>query len=123
MRDRPTDRIEDYRLISGAFKSRRGQLGGAFRAIGPHTDTLRILSSGVDHQYGWEHVSVSLEDRCPDWAEMCWVKDQFWTEDECVVQYHPAKKDYVNHHPYCLHLWKPLRFELPTPPTILIGPK
>ena len=39
---------------------------------------------------GWEHVSVSLpgQSRCPRWDEMCFIKDLFWAEDECVVQYH-----------------------------------
>lgn len=40
---------------------------------------------------GWEHVSVSLSNRCPTWEEMCMVKDIFWGEDECVIQFHPPK--------------------------------
>ncbi len=64
---------------------------------------------------GWEHVSVSHSHRCPTWEEMCRVKDMFWNEDECVVQYHPPKSEYVNNHPYCLHLWRKCGedFELP----------
>lgn len=38
---------------------------------------------------GWEHVSVSLSNRCPTWEEMCMVKDIFWGEDECVIQFRP----------------------------------
>ena len=67
---------------------------------------------------GWEHVSVSVHDqptRTPSWAEMCAVKDLFWTSDECVVQYHPPKSDYVNNHPGCLHLWRPTAMNLPRP--------
>lgn len=30
---------------------------------------------------GWEHVSVSLRNRCPTWDEMCLVKDIFWRDD------------------------------------------
>ncbi|MEZ3438614.1 MAG: hypothetical protein K1W18_07020 [Oscillospiraceae bacterium] len=64
---------------------------------------------------GWEHVSVSFSTRCPTWEEMCKVKDMFWNEDECVIQYHPPKSEYVNNHPYCLHLWRKCgeNFELP----------
>lgn len=64
---------------------------------------------------GWEHVSVSYPNRCPTWEEMCRVKNMFWNDDECVVQYHPPKSDYVNNHPYCLHLWRKCGkdFELP----------
>ena len=68
----------------------------------------------------WEHVSVSFKNRVPTWDEMCQIKDIFWGEDETVVQYHPAKQDYVNRHPYCLHLWKPIDQELPKPPKILV---
>lgn len=48
---------------------------------------------------GWDHVSVSFMNRCPTWAEMCKVKDLFFREDECCVEYHPAKSEYVNIHP------------------------
>lgn len=76
---------------------------------------------------GWEHVSVSVgekgkkQNRCPTWGEMCWVKDQFWDDTDCVIQYHPVKKEYVNMHPYVLHLWKPIGVELPTPESIMVG--
>lgn len=32
-------------------------------------------------------------------------------------------KDYVNYHPYCLHIWKPQRAILPMPPSCFVGPK
>lgn len=72
-------------------------------------------------QGGWEHVSASLPARCPTWEEMCLIKDLFWDESDCVVQYHPSKKDYVNNHPYCLHLWRPTDAVMPTPPAFMIG--
>lgn len=78
-----------------------------------------IASDGA----GWDHVSVSLPNRCPTWAEMCLVKDLFFSPEETVIQYHPASADYVNHHPFCLHLWKPQGIDLPKPPTYLVGPK
>lgn len=69
---------------------------------------------------GWEHVSISPgSDRrksCPTWDEMCAIKDMFFRPDECVVQYHPAATDYINLHPYCLHLWRPVEGTFPTPP-------
>lgn len=73
---------------------------------------IRVIAS--DGQ-GWEHVSVSLEFRCPIWEEMCWVKNLFWDETETVIQFHPAKKFYKNIHPFCLHLWRRSgeNFELP----------
>lgn len=83
-------------------------------------NVLKVLASDGG---GWEHVSVSLSDRCPTWDEMCIVKDLFFDESECVVQYHPPRSEYVNYHPFCLHLWKPTEFDMILPPSILVGPK
>lgn len=66
-------------------------------------------------------MSVSRKDRCPTWDEMCAVKDLFWTEEDAVVQFHPPRSDYVNNHPFCLHLWKPSEGTLLLPPSILVG--
>lgn len=81
-----------------------------------------IMSWGA----GWEHCSVSITDRykrTPSWEQMCFIKNSFWNEDECCVEYHPAKKDYVNNHEYCLHIWKPIDQEIPTPPSLMVGLK
>lgn len=80
-----------------------------------------IADSGAES--GWEHVSVSLPDtprKCPSWDEMCVVKRLFWDEEECVLQYHPAKSDYVNFHPGVLHLWRPVNGKFPMPPKICV---
>lgn len=73
---------------------------------------------------GWDHVSVTPCNRkrqsCPTFDEMCAIKDMFFSDDECVVQYHPPKSDYVNNHPYCLHLWRPIGVDLPRPPAIFV---
>lgn len=70
---------------------------------------------------GWEHVSVSMSTRTPSWKQMCYIKDLFWGEDDCVVQYHPKKEDYVNMHEHTLHLWRPTDQELVAPPSIFVG--
>ncbi len=74
---------------------------------------------------GWEHVSVSpyKHNYTPSWEEMCRIKDMFWHDDEVVVQYHPAKSEYVNNMPNCLHLWRPIGVEMPVPPAIMVGVK
>lgn len=72
---------------------------------------------------GWEHVSASAKNRTPSWSEMCRIKALFWDPEDVVVQYHPRESEYINCHPYTLHLWRPIGFELPTPPSILVGPK
>ena len=79
---------------------------------------------------GWEHVSVLIKkatnmaqiDRCPTWAEMCAIKELFWDDpDDCVVQFHPAAKHYVNNHRHCLHLWRPTEDSIPVPSPWLVG--
>jgi hypothetical protein len=95
-------------------------LMGLFEIMGPKGGKLRIVSSGAYDGSGWEHVSVSLLHRAPNWAEMCFVKDLFWREDEVVIQYHPAKSDYINCHPHCLHLWRPTKETIPMPPTFMV---
>jgi hypothetical protein len=82
-----------------------------------------ISSDGSGEGMGWEHVSVSLPNRCPDWNEMCFIKNLFWEEDEVVIQLHPAKSEYVNNHHFCLHLWRSIEAEQPVPPRILVGLK
>lgn len=76
---------------------------------------------------GWNHVSIHVGDnkmqykRCPTWEEMCYAKDVFWDKEDCVVQFHPPKSDYVNVHPYTLHLWQPVGVEIPRPPKEFVG--
>lgn len=76
---------------------------------------------------GWEHVSVHIVTenklRIPTWAEMCKIKDLFWSDEETVIQYHPPKSEYVNNHDHCLHLWKPIGFDIPRPNSELVGVK
>lgn len=88
--------------------------GGFFQIYG-----LNVIAS---NQEGWDHVSVSVinDARCPTWEEMCDIKDLFFHDSECVIQYHPPKKDYINVHNYVLHLWRPHASELPMPPKEMV---
>lgn len=98
-------------------------MAGAFEVIGPKGSMLRIIASDgtSDICDGWEHVSVSVAKRCPNWPEMHFVKTLFWDDDEIVVQFHPPKSEYVNNHPHCLHLWRDTRNGHRLPPSILVG--
>ena len=78
---------------------------------------LHVVASDGD---GWDHVSVSLNNRCPNWEEMNYIKDLFFEEDECVMQLHPPKKDYINNLQYCLHMWRPQDKEIPRPPLYMV---
>jgi hypothetical protein len=113
-----SDHINKFRIKEGLCKSddSYGMIGTW--VIPYKLEELCIISSdGMD----WEHVSVSLEKRCPTWEEMCFIKDLFWNDDEVVIQLHPAKKDYINQYNNCLHLWRPIRQSIPMPPKIMIG--
>lgn len=116
--------LEACRLRSGAYGSDPGDTFGAFVIQGPCGMELSIIASdGIDAVCdGWEHVSVSGR-RCPNWDEMCFVKNLFWREDEVVVQFHPKQADYINLHPHCLHMWARRDGTISTPPTILVGPR
>jgi hypothetical protein len=107
-----------YRVTTGNLASDDSYgNNGFFRFKVMGTWCRCIVSDG-----GWEHVSVSLEPkRMPTWEEMCAIKDLFWDEDDVVVQYHPAKADYVNNHSRCLHLWR--TEDMPTPPSWMVGDK
>jgi hypothetical protein len=111
---------EQFRLRTGRMASdeSHGNNGAFVVPLKTHKQTVFVIASDGA---GWEHVSVSRRDRCPTWAEMCEVKELFWGADEWVVQYHPAAADYVNDHPFCLHLWRPVGVLLPTPPAWLVG--
>lgn len=91
--------------------------GGAFE-IPFNGHIFRVIASDG---LGWEHISVSLNNRCPNWKEMCFIKDLFWEDNEVVMQLHVAKKDHINLHPYCLHLWRPLNAEIPLPSSFMVG--
>ena len=100
---------------NGVFVIPHHRIAGYFYTV--------IASDGM----GWDHVSVSVTKgrkqphRCPTWEEMCYIKSLFWTEDETVVQYHPAKQDYINNHEFVLHLWKPNQRILPIPEKFMVG--
>lgn len=78
---------------------------------------LRIQASDG---LGWGHVSVSLADRCPTWAEMDYVKSLFWEPSKWVVQYHAPTDSKINICKTCLHLWKPINKTLPRPLVIMV---
>lgn len=114
--------LDKYRLTD---QERRyyGQCGdgghGMFKVFVNGKSLFVMASNGR----GWEHVSVSKRKSTPTWDEMCAVKDLFFDAEETVVQYHPPKSEYVNQHPYCLHLWRPTGKDIPRPPAIFVGLK
>ena len=110
------------RVRTGPFASNAsfGNNGAFFipNRLGKDKLPFRVIASDGE---GWEHVSVSLPERYPTWEEMCLIKGIFWDTEDCVVQFHPPESQYVNDHPNCLHLWRPIGHDIPTPPRGLVG--
>lgn len=115
------EKWERFRITDGALASSRGDgPNGCFIAPAPGRKVRVIVSNGC----GWEHASVSLASGsriCPSWPEMSWVKDELWEPEDCVVQFHPPRSLYVNDHPSCLHLWRPIEREMPLPARFMVG--
>ena len=88
-----------------------------------------LLSCIVSDGMGWEHVSCVPRKpntrkelgRTPTWAEMDWLKRQFWDDDEAVMQLHPPRSEWVNNSEFCLHLWRPTNRVVPLPPSLMVG--
>lgn len=94
---------------------------GAFGFPSPiDGQSIRVIAS---NEYDWDHVSVSRMSRPPNWPEMEFIKRKFFKDDECVMQLHVPVDDHINHHPYCLHLWRPQKEAIPRPPDWMVGPK
>lgn len=116
---------ECYRILDGPMGSTAAYgNNGAFLlpAQIPGRALWVIASDGM----AWEHVSVHVANArnkvfVPCWLEMCYVKNLFYDEEDVVMQLHPRQSEYVNTHPYVLHLWRPTTQEIPTPPGALVG--
>jgi len=80
---------------------------------------LRCIAANDE---GWDHVSITTDlPRCPTWAEMDWIKRQFFVEGEVAMQLHVATSDHISVHPFCLHLWRPHDSTIPLPPKEFVG--
>jgi hypothetical protein len=110
---------EKFRVKIGPFKTTEADGNNGLFVFTINKVAFQVLASDGK---GWEHVSVTLiqEGRSPLWEEMCVIKDLFWSKDACVLQFHPPESEYVNSHPYCLHLWRKIGSEIETPSRMLV---
>lgn len=121
---RNLDIFNGYRLQSPALVKMWGWAGdetcGAFEIPSPiDGGSLRVIASSGE---GWDHVSVSRTNRCPNWPEMEFIKRRFFRDDETAMQLHVPPSDHLNCHQHCLHLWRPQNVEIPRPPAIMVAP-
>lgn len=115
--------LDRYRDTSPRVAAMYGTFGdeacGVFNVPSPIDGApLHIVASVGE---GWEHVSVSRVNRCPNWPELEHVKRLFFRDDETAMQLHVPAAAHINMHPYCLHLWRPIGVEIPRPPGWMIG--
>jgi hypothetical protein len=115
--------LNRYRDASPEVVRHFGSIGdstcGMFNVPSPiDGGALKVLASS---DAGWDHVSVSRRNRCPNWPEMSHIKSLFFKDDETAMQLHVPSPDHVNDHPYCLHLWRPIGMNIPRPPGWMVG--
>jgi hypothetical protein len=115
--------LDEYRDRSRRVIEFYGNAGdnetGVFDIPYPRTGVrLKVVASAG---LGWDHVSVSLPNRCPNWPEMEHIKRMFFRSDETAMQLHVPPTDHISFHPYCLHLWRPQHLDIPRPPNELVG--
>lgn len=115
--------LDAYRDVSPSVIALYGDAGdetcGAFLVPSPiDGGAIRIVASSGE---GWDHVSASRHNRCPNWPEMEHVKRLFFRDNETAMQLHVPPSEHINCHPYCLHMWRPHAVEIPKPPSIMVG--
>lgn len=115
--------LNENRLNRGPFRTTQEDgFNGVFGFALP--GEARFIFCMASDGEGWQHVSVSFgrdSKKCPSWEIMCRIKDLFWEPEDWVMQFHPAQSQYVNNHPGCLHLWRPIGIEFPVPDSLLVG--
>lgn len=77
----------------------------------------------ADDETLWYHVSYSLADRCPTHEETCAVRAAMFKPDALVVAVFPPVDEYVNHYPFCLHLWQRIGGERLIPDLRVFDPR
>lgn len=116
----PFDRWrERSERVLARYHSYGDETCGVFRVpmIGKPLPLHVVASQGG----GWDHVSVSLPNRCPNWEEMVRVKRAFFEDGEWALEFHPPVTLNISVHPYCLHLWRPQTVEVAVPPGWMVG--
>jgi hypothetical protein len=107
--------LDAYRMDVTAIHGWNGDgTCGAFKMPSPIDKAPLMIQASSEG--GWDHVSVSRTNRCPNWIEMDYVRKLFFRDEETVMQLHVPRNDHVNLHPNCLHLWRPQNFKIPLPP-------
>ena len=110
--------LNDYRVVTQEISEYYSNFGdaknGAVRGPSPvDGKPLHIVASGGG---GWDHVSISRQNRIPNQREMDHVYRMFFAPHETAMQLFVPEAEHINIHPYTLHLWRPQEEGIPKPP-------
>lgn len=130
MRTLHAPEIDRLRIREPWVKQKLGSYGdhkgGVFRIPSICNRSVMLVAIACSSD-GWDHVSVSLEERIPFWVEMEQVKRLFFKPNEIAFQLHPAEKDYIDgswpggRALHTLHIWRCTLAIQPMPPRYMIG--
>jgi hypothetical protein len=70
------------------------------------TFTMGRCAVTVSKDKGKWHLSISTPYESPKYSEVKKARYQFLPDDIYVAQIFPPKKEFINIHPYCHHLWE-----------------
>ena len=115
--------LDEYRRRTADVLRLYGAYGddtcGVFDLPSPRTGVTLMCVATTSS--GWDHVSVSLKHRIPNWLEMEHVKRAFFLADEVAMQLHVAVSEHISLCDTCLHLWRPNNGQaIPMPPSELV---
>lgn len=112
------------------YRDKSARVIAHFGGIGDHETGIFDVPSTIDRQAlrviasageGWDHVSISRPNRCPNWPEMEQIKRLFFKDDEAAFQLHLPVDDHISVHPYCLHIWRSHVGAIPMPPKWMVA--
>lgn len=102
----PTNLPQNWKVI------RLSKDGAAYKN---RTGLAVIISCCVEADgLSWVHLSVSKRKQFPTWDEFVQVKELFLGRESLALQVLPPRTEWVNDHPFCLHLYQCLD-QRPTP--------
>lgn len=114
--------LDRYRMTQEQANAWHGWRGdhtaGAFLVPSPIDKAPMVVVAAAAE--GWDHVSVSRKNRCPNWAEMEHIARLFFADDETAMQLHVPPGDHINRHPYVLHWWRSHDQPIPRPPQLFV---
>ena len=70
-------------------------------------DGLQVILTTAPHGDGheWAHLSISRPMRIPSYRDLTEAKDLFLGPDAKAIMVLPPRREHVNIHPFCLHLY------------------